>query len=116
MFNGSSVKVSYTSTGDISQIISSHNKNTFKPNKIKNFHVIVDKENISRCNGDTETEMFFISAWNQHQLIPFEFILAYQKMNGKNGIIITQNHSQTTDIRMKYCLVATFRKLRRLDK
>ena len=88
MFNRSSVKVSYTSTADISQITSSHNKNTFKPNKIKSFHVIVDKENISRCNRDTETEMFLISAWNRHQLNPFEFILAYQKMNGKNGIII----------------------------
>ena len=88
MFNRSSVKVSYTSTADISQLTSSHNKNTFKPNKIKSFHVIVDKENISRCNRDTETEMFFISAWNQHQLNPFEFILVYQKMNGKNGIII----------------------------
>ena len=38
------------------------------------------------------------------------------KMNGKSSIRVTQNHSETSVIKMKHNSVVTFGKLRRLDK
>ena len=61
IFNCNLVKVSYSCTENISQVIASHNKIVLQPNKNQELPCICGRKTVVRCKGEEESKAIYIS-------------------------------------------------------
>ena len=116
IFNHKSVKISYSCTENISQIISSRNKNILRPNKNQELPCKYrQKENCpmqGKCRKKNVLFKFIASTPTKLQRVYIGI-----SDDGKSGITITRNHPKANAIKLKHSSVVTFGKSRgRPDK
>ena len=111
IFSHNLVKVSYSCTENISQIISSRNKNILRPNKNQELSCKYgQKENFQMQGKCRMKNVIFKSIASTPTKLQRVYIGISD--DEKSGITITRNNPKTNVIKMKHSSVVTFGKSR----